>query len=338
MFSIRNETMFSIDRRDTIFVRFLAIFLITNSHLDQLYPVTYLGTGGAIGNALFFMLSGYGLTISWQKNKYSFFKWYKRRILRIYPSLILVVIIFDLLLGGAWKYWTFLDYLTAFTWPTPAWFISALMLFYIIFFIILRLKNHNAFIAAIFLLFIPYFYFYFSHVDLSHYTIEGPGYFKWIFYLQIMLFGGYLAYHSQKIKYKNHTFIIYLMGALLLYLVFGKSFVNGHYAEYQFVIHLLTFAIVYFTFAVARSALVLEKIMGNQKTFYIVALISGLTLEIYLLQYQVYSNVIVTSLLFPINIIIFWILVVFLAFIIFRISDFVRTFLSSNINKNLSFL
>lgn len=319
-------------------MRFLAILLISNSHLDHLYPIPFLATGGAIGNALFFMLSGYGLAVSRQKENRPFFQWYKRRILRIYPSLILVVIIFDLFLGGTWKYWTLQDYVTAFIWPIHAWFIAALMVFYIIFFGIMKLKNHQAFLAGIFILFIPYFYFYFTHVDLSHYTIEGPGYFKWIFYLQIMLLGGYLAYHSQKIKYKNHASIIYLTGALLLYLVFGKSFVNGHHAEYQFVIHLLTFAIVCFTFAVARSTFVLEKIMGNQKRSYVVGLISGLTLEIYLLQYQVYSNVIVTSLLFPINIIIFWIIVVFLAFIIFRISDFIRSFLTPNINRKISFL
>jgi len=319
-------------------MRFIAIFLITNSHLDHLYPIPQLGTGGAIGNALFFMLAGYGLALSWQREKRTFPQWYERRILRIYPSLILVVGIFDLIIGGGWKSWTFLDYLKEFLWPTSAWFISALMLFYIVIFVMLKLKKHNAFLALIFFLFIPYFHMYLTSVDLSHYSIEGPGYFKWIFYLQIMLSGCYLAYHSDKIRFKNHSSIVILIAALIIYYAFGISFLKGHYAEYQFIIHLLTFAIVYFTFAIARSAFVLEKIMVYKKTSSLIPLISGVTLEIYLLQYQVYSNIIVTSLFFPINIIVFWILVIFLAFIISRMSDFIRTFLTSYLNRKLSFL
>jgi peptidoglycan/LPS O-acetylase OafA/YrhL len=319
-------------------MRFIAIFLISNSHLDHLYPIPQFGTGGAIGNALFFMLAGYGLALSWQREKRSFPQWYKRRILRIYPSLILVVGVIDLILGGGWKSWTFMDYLAEFIWPTPAWFISALMLFYIVIFVMLKLKNNNAFLAAIFVLFIPYFYMYLTAVDLSVYTIEGTGYFKWIFYLQMMLFGGYLAYHSDRIRFKNPSSIIYLTAVLTVYYALGISFMKGHYAEYQFVIHLLSFAIVYFTFAVARSAFVLEKIMIYKTTSSLIALISGVTLEIYLLQYQVYSNIVVTSLIFPINVIAFWILVIVLAFIIFRISDFIRTLLTSQFNRKLSFL
>ncbi|MBS4033342.1 MAG: acyltransferase [Ignavibacterium sp.] len=311
----------------------MAILLITNSHLDHLYPIFQLGTGGAIGNSLFFMLSGYGLALSWEKEKRKFPQWYKRRILRIYPSLILVVGIFDLFMRGSWKSWTFLDYLTAFTWPTPAWFISALMLFYIVVFIMLKKRNQNAFLFAIFLLFIPYFYMYFTYLDISQYNIEGPGYFKWIFYLQIMLFGCFLAYRSRKIEFKNPYSLICLIVALTLYFVAGINFIKGNYAEYQFTIHLLTFAIAYFIFTASRSLFVLEKIMGNKKLSYMITFVSGLTLEIYLLQYYVYSNVVVTSLFFPINIIVFWILVVSLAFVIFRMADFLRTLLSSNLIK-----
>jgi peptidoglycan/LPS O-acetylase OafA/YrhL len=312
------------DRKDTQFVRFIAILLITNSHLDHLYPIPQLGTGGAIGNALFFMLSGYGLATSWQKNKYSFFKWYERRILRIYPSLIIVVAVFNLWLEGAWRYWTVKDYITSFIYPTTVWFISALMIFYILIYVVLRSKNHWIFLAGIISLFVPYFYFYFTSVDLSQYTIEGPSYFKWIFYFQMMLFGGYLAHYSEIVRYKGPSYLVYLASALLLYLLLGAGFIKGHYTQYQFIIHLLTFAIVYFTFAIARSQFILEKIMGNNNTSFLIAFISGLTLEIYLMQYNIYSSKIVTSLIFPLNIISFWIIVILLSFFVSKISGFIR--------------
>jgi peptidoglycan/LPS O-acetylase OafA/YrhL len=46
---------------DTTFLRFVAIWLITNSYLDKRYPVSAMATGGQLGNSLFFMLSGFGV-------------------------------------------------------------------------------------------------------------------------------------------------------------------------------------------------------------------------------------------------------------------------------------
>ena len=37
------------------FLRVLAILLVLNSHLDNLYPISALATGGAAGNGLFFI-------------------------------------------------------------------------------------------------------------------------------------------------------------------------------------------------------------------------------------------------------------------------------------------
>lgn len=67
-------------------VKFLAVFLIINSHADICYPkYSALATGGAIGDALFLFCSGY--TLFWGNMK-RFDNWYKRRISRIYPSVI----------------------------------------------------------------------------------------------------------------------------------------------------------------------------------------------------------------------------------------------------------
>lgn len=68
-------------------LKFLAAVLITNSHFKALYvePYTPLGTFGAPGNALFFFISGYTLMLG---RKGDFTVWYKRRIQRIWPSII----------------------------------------------------------------------------------------------------------------------------------------------------------------------------------------------------------------------------------------------------------
>lgn len=72
-------------------LKFLAVFLIINSHMDALY-VKYgmLATGGAIGDVLFLFASGYTLLLS--KRNLCFDNWYKRRINRIYPSVFVCTV------------------------------------------------------------------------------------------------------------------------------------------------------------------------------------------------------------------------------------------------------
>lgn len=36
--------------------------LITNSHFDELYPYKIMSTGGALGNAIFFLVAGFCLS------------------------------------------------------------------------------------------------------------------------------------------------------------------------------------------------------------------------------------------------------------------------------------
>src|SRR5206468_4902650 len=89
------------DRNSTNFLRVLAIILVVNSHMDNLYPpqVAFLATGGMIGNALFFMLSACGLLVSMQEHPRAFGEWYARRIIRIYPSVWVTVILLSFPIG-----------------------------------------------------------------------------------------------------------------------------------------------------------------------------------------------------------------------------------------------
>lgn len=68
-------------------VKFIAVLLIINSHADIMYPqMKMLATGGAIGDCLFLFCSGFTLLLGsgWG----IFGSYYKRRISRIYPSVL----------------------------------------------------------------------------------------------------------------------------------------------------------------------------------------------------------------------------------------------------------
>ena len=72
-------------------LKVLAVFLVMNSHMQICYPkYGFLASGGAIGDALFFFASGFTLFLG---RTMRFDNWYKRRINRIYPSIIATAII-----------------------------------------------------------------------------------------------------------------------------------------------------------------------------------------------------------------------------------------------------
>lgn len=74
-------------------IKFFSVFLIINSHSDIMYPkFSILATGGAIGDCLFLFISGYTLWLN-RTVFPSFANWYKRRINRIYPTVIVWLMI-----------------------------------------------------------------------------------------------------------------------------------------------------------------------------------------------------------------------------------------------------
>ncbi|MCD8289910.1 MAG: acyltransferase [Prevotella sp.] len=72
-----------------------AAIFITNSHMDLLYAkYSELATGGALGDSLFFFCSGFALFMKpSQRVGNDFSNWYKKRINRIYPTILAIAII-----------------------------------------------------------------------------------------------------------------------------------------------------------------------------------------------------------------------------------------------------
>jgi len=65
-------------------LKFIAVLLITNSHMELLYGrYSFLATGGTLGDVLFFFCSGFTLFLKPITSLKAFPDWYKRRINRI---------------------------------------------------------------------------------------------------------------------------------------------------------------------------------------------------------------------------------------------------------------
>lgn len=305
-------------------MRFLGIILITNSHIDSLYPLPQLATGGALGNALFFIISGYGLVRSYTCRTTSLPAWFSRRIMRIYPSVIIVTLFVEILLNQGWREWTATNYISVFVWPTQYWFVGALMLFYPFIYVPMRLQKPVLYLALIAVIILPYAYFYMVTLDLSHYSIEGSSHFKWLFYCIVMLFGGYLGTRAGGIPDGKLSHLLSLSVLILLYFALGFLFLHGRFSQYQVIMHILTIPIIYLALVLTRTAPVSDAIRTNSFFRWVVTIVAGATLEIYLLQYFVYSNSVIQSLSFPVNVVAFTAILLGMSVCLAKVSKHLR--------------
>lgn len=311
---------------DAALVRFVAILLVTNSHLDGLYPLPQLATGGALGNALFFAASGYGLALSYKSAPASFPSWYWQRLTRLYPSVIIVMGIFELGISHGWSpaHWTLSNYFEVFVWPTPAWFISAMLIFYAALYPVIRLDNRAVYLWGLAALGGFYAYFYVTQVDLMRFSIEGETRFKWIFYFGLMLVGGILAARESVPRAPQARDFWLAVCLLCAYVGFGYLLSRGHFTAYQFVMHLITVPLVIYVFGLSKSDWLKRNIGRSRIATGAVFLIAGVTLEMYLLQFYVYSHPAITSLPFPANTLAFWVVLVLLAWLVSTAASWVR--------------
>lgn len=170
-------------------IRFLATCLITNSHFDALYPngFSWLSTGGALGNALFFLVSGYTLYLSSRKK---FGDWILRRYSKIYPNVWIFYVVGSAL--GLASY-SLLDFILI----TPFWFLNAIIVFYPLFFFSVKIFEKRLWLLWIFAA-IPWLITFFA---LPHeaYIIESNEFcFRWYPYFCIMILGAMLAKRGTK--------------------------------------------------------------------------------------------------------------------------------------------
>lgn len=163
--------------------KFFAALLITYSHMALLFPkYSGLVTGGAIGDGLFFFCSGFTLFLG---RDGGFANWYKRRVSRIYPSIIMWALLSSVAFGWIWKV---TDLIT-----TPKyWFIPCIMVYYAIFYLIRRfLMNY---MKAVFIgSFVIITFLSFFVLDMDKSVMYAQVSFMRIYYFMFMLMGAVVA-------------------------------------------------------------------------------------------------------------------------------------------------
>jgi peptidoglycan/LPS O-acetylase OafA/YrhL len=293
-------------KNDTYLLRFAAIVLIINSHLEGYYPWSYMATGGSMGVALFFALSSFGLFISERNNPRPFTQWYTNRIKRIYPAIWIILVLLTLpykLYMNALNTDNLLDYFGYFFYP-PFWFLQVLMIYYLFIFPILKRYRPDLFYGLIMILCVLYAFVYMNELDLSQWSIEGNMFLKLVFYFMIFLFGVWLAQRQDKISYSG--FFDWAMLFLSIFLIYGHKFLmyRNLACSFQFIQHILLFPFIYYFLKISRSDFIQKHIMGRPVIAQSVRYVSDMTLELYLVHLYAVIFVVRLNLLFPANIIV----------------------------------
>ena len=314
-------------------LKFLAVLLVVNSHSAALYPESCraLATGGAIGDVLFFFSSGYTLFLGRMDR---FDAWYKRRIRRIYPSVIAVA----LLASCIWD------------WSRPLydvflrggeWFVSCIMIYYVLLYFVRRYAaNHLTVVYCLAGCVILGWYAMFFEPMRSWlptdstllFAVPSMGvwiykwnYLKWGMYFPFMLMGAHVGMkESQEGSADKEVCLVPIVAKLVLSLAafYGLQLFclqNESYSALQ-ILSLLPLLGVCFYFYRLTETQVMLRLFAHPFAGRVMSVIGGLCLEIYLVQAFVRTTEL--NHLFPLNLLILFIAMVLAAYVCRAIGRF----------------
>lgn len=293
-------------------MKFFAALLITNSHFDILYgKCSFLGTGGAIGNALFFFCSGYTLMLSGSVN-FRFDQFYKRRINRIYPSVLTWTLLGSLLFSTYQEYHAW-----------GGWFVPCIMLYYVALYLFNKYLTHRVYIWFLFPLICGLVWYFLTLKNADFYIFNVK--LSWIFYSFSFLMGSFTTLLYKK-SFKMKTFFSYigLMASVILFFLVNYAIKKYHLLDLQWVVFIPLSLSPYFAFNVLSSKFFV-KLYYIKKIGPFIKIVSGLCLEIFLVQLPFITDRF--NYLFPFNILLVLATIVIVAYCVRTIGRFaVQTF------------
>lgn len=265
-------------------LKFFATFLALNSDMYICYPrCEYLATGGTWGDSLFFFASGFTLFLGTFR---SFPEYIKRRISRIYPSVIAMALCVNLVWDADQSFVSALTYY---------WFINCIMIYYVILWVCRRLEFDFAWVipASIVVSCVILLLFYdFSQQGLMY----GDVVFQYFVFYSTMALGTYMGQHRS--EYKCRWWHILLLGVSVgLWYMICYCF-NDSAVQLLSLIPLLTFC--YASYVCATS--VMAKVIKCPAVYVVVKYVGALCLETYLIKFYIVTDYF--NSIFPYNLII----------------------------------
>lgn len=288
-------------------LKFFAALLITNSHMGMLYPdsLVKLSTGGAIGDVLFFFCSGFTLFLG---RGGDFFNWYKRRINRIYPTVLMWAAIMAFVFHASFG----MDFTIL---HGGGWFVSCIMIYYVFLYFIKRyFVNQLKWVFAAVSLIVLGWYF---TEDSSTIFMYGATYFKWCHYFLFMLAGAVCGLRMKEngnvVSSTKGNFGLLFVSLILFYGLQMAGTKNALIAHFQVLTLIPLMGITLSMYRLCcKEGLI--KLYEKKWVHRIVYSVSALCLEIYVCQGFVFNTS--WNNLFPLNILMNFVLIVAMAYIV----------------------
>lgn len=288
------------------YIKTVAVLLIINSHLDDLYPSSALSIGGSLGNTLFFIVSGYLLS---NKVNNGFGKWMLNRMFRIYPALWIISGL--LFVIGYLKIASPIDFAFRMLFPYYTyWFVAAILIIYALVWFANKSGKIEWWVIGASIIYVIW---YVGFMDITKWSIEGPYFFKYVFYFIVMLMGILLRKKSTiNDKLTKKGWIIFTVCSTAFYLITrGAVAFVGWFAPYQFLVHIAAFLFGVSFFETVYS---FEKELNcKNHLLKVVKEIADSTLEIYLLNYGVIAFAKMFD--FPMNVLFVFIVAILLGIV-----------------------
>lgn len=299
-------------------LKFIAALLITNSHMSALYPGKFkaMATGGAVGDALFFFASGLLLMMGANSD---FFNWYKRRVNRIFPTIFAVALISIVVFGED-------PSLKHVILKGGGWFVQAIFLFYALFWFVKRFLSDKMWIAYL-LDAIVILIWFILFWDKEESILTVTSYLRWPCFFMMMLLGGSVYKSTQdgtkeKKEYSLWLYLVLLVALLLLF--YGYQGLEGRLPilkEFQVVILLPLIGIILTIYKICSHPKVIHVYM-NRHFHMPLYYISACCLEIYLCQWWCMGVGTRLIKLFPLNVIVTFLLIFVVAYLTKVLSNF----------------
>lgn len=314
------------------FMKLLALLMIINSHSDILFPakIRVLATGGALGNAIFFAMSGY-LTkiksgITWKS--------ILQRFLRLYLPIYLFC-----LLTGKFDSSLLTDAKNVFAlliWPTPYWFISAVFFFYVLLLLmkLTGLTQRKYFVRVCIIFLAVYFLSYIFGIENKDVWIVEDGKisgtvipFKCIYSFFIYYSGFMMREHNIRISGK-FSGIVMFVSFVLTYLV--KFLMQKNIIPMSWQI-LNQFTVMFFALSCVCFADEYEYAFCriNQNVLKSINSLSKISLEAYIVQGTIISFIASQNIMFPLNLLLVMISVIVCAYIFCALNSKIIKFLNA---------
>lgn len=307
----------------------LAMLLIINSHSDSLFPsrLSFLATGGALGNELFFLVGGYLYSVNG-----SFVKQTIKRFIRLYiPTYIMTIFLYlidELHLSDLNSQVLFQRLI----WPTSFWFVSAIFVFGIFYYAFYKLGAFSSTKSK------ACFYIMGTVINLLIYFLCVNPKSTWIvedfkllndsvYYKCIYSFFVFCIGHDlRNINIKKKKQVVWLLvGAAISFIAFNgyKIALYRHYCpmEMQIISQLLTVVCVVCIFLFITNSSVLASAMNNRKIKLVTNALGSITLEAFLIQFHIISLTSKLSIFFPVNYLLATLVIVGIALLYKRLND-----------------